>query len=164
MQTDISLPAQMRAILRAALPQRAFIRRDRGDAFLASNAPAFETELKQIPGFLLQQQDSILHISPDESWIAILERRNPEPPDRFCETLLRFKGRAPDRENMLLFIHGLKLLDAASAASEAEIEAYERSLRQRSALALRGECGGALYAAAIILNQINTKYKGEERT
>ena len=36
------------------------------------------------------------------------------------------------------------------APSAAELDGFDRALRQRAALALRGGCGGGLYAAAVL--------------
>ena len=52
--------------------------------------------------------------------------------------------------------------NAASSAAEREILSYDRALRQRSALALRGGCGGALYACALLNAQIQI-LKGEKQ-
>ena len=162
MQID-RLPGEMRARLRAALPQRAFLRRDRGDALFITNAPAFEGCPDQIPGFLLERQGNTLRILPDDSWIFPLEHAGDAPADFLSASLLRFRGSLPDRETIVLFARGLKLLDDIHAAGEAEIAAYDRLLRQQIALALRGKCGGGLYACARILAQIHTLYKGETR-
>ena len=162
MQID-RLPGEMRDRLRAALPQRAFLRRDRGNALFITNAPAFEGCPDAIPGFLLERQGNMLRILPDDSWIALPEHAGDAPPDFLCASLLRFRGALPDRANLALFARGLKLLDDIHAASEADIAAFDRLLRQQAALALRGNCGGGLYACALTLAQIHTLYKGEKR-
>ena len=160
MRTEL---ARMREKIRAALPEKAFLRRDRGDALFISNAPAFENCPEAIPGFLLEKQKGMLCILPDDCWIFRTEAYDAPVPDHFAASLLRFRGKAPDRENRILFARGIKLLDAASSAAEREILSYDRALRQRSALALRGGCGGGLYACARILAKIHTLYKGETR-
>lgn len=156
----------MREAVQPHLPSKAFLKRDRGEGLLVTNAPAFDPSLDSIPGFTLERQGTLLRILPDESWLIQLEQRFPEPPDHFCKTLLRFRGQQPDRNNLLIFVQGVKLLDAGCTPSPAEIAAYDRALRQRCAEALRGgACGGGLYAAALILAQINTLYKkGEQHT
>lgn len=161
MQID-RLPEEMRARLRAALPERAFLRRDRGDALFITNAPAFEGCPDAIRGFLPERQGNMLRILPDDTWISLLEHAGDAPPDFLCASLLRFRGQIPNRTNLALFARGLKLLDDIHAAAEADIAAFDRLLRQRAALALRGKCGGGLYACALILAQIHTLYKGEK--
>ena len=155
MWTDAGPLRQLRAAARAALPSRAFLRRDRGDALFVTNAPAFDPALREIPGFAAERRGSLMYLLPDESWIRRWERRFPDPPDDLCAGLARFRGQAPDRENLLLFAQGAKLLDGS--ATKEEITAYGRRLRQRAALALRGGCGGGLYASALINFQLYSK-------
>ena len=163
MHPESGIAQQMRAAVRACLPERAFLRRDRGDAFLISNAPAFDPELRAIPGFSTEIQGTVLRICPDESWIAIAEAQYP-PPDHFCASLARFRDKETDTGNMLIFICCAKLLDAGKAAADEERISCERMLRRQAAIALRGGCGGGLYAAAILMHQFNTLYKGENHT
>ena len=155
MWTECGPLRQMRAAARAALPPRAFLRRDRGEALFVTNAPALDPAPGEIPGFTAERRGALLHLLPDASWVARWERRFPEPPDDLCAGLARFRGAAPDHENLLLFARGAKLLDAGAGSEE--IIAYDRAVRQRAALALRGGCGGGLYAAAAICFQLNDK-------
>jgi len=154
MRTEL---ARMREMLRAALPEKAFLRRDRGDGLFISNAPAFDRELAAIPGFILEEAGSLIRILPDAAWIQRLEEKI-EPADHLCESLVRFRGVPSDEANIRLFSMGLKLLDMGASVPDNEILAFDRALRQRAALALRGGCGGALYAAAIVNYEI---HKGE---
>ena len=147
MSIETEIPARLRAALLAVLPERAFLRRDRGDGLFISNAPAFDPGIREIPGFIVEQSGSLLRILPDESWIRHLEACRGNGPDELSRSL---RGHAPDRENLVLFARGVKLLDAAGSASAEDATAYDRSLRQRAAVALRGGCGGGLYAAALL--------------
>ena len=142
--------ARMRELLRAALPEKAFIRRDRGDALYTSNAPAFQPEIPAIPGFILQRNHALLHILPDKTWMLELEKQ--DPPDQLSETLIRFRGAEPDEAALILFARGLKLLDGGAAPHEAA--AFDRAVRQRAAAALRGENPGGLYALSLLNHQI----------
>lgn len=162
MWTESSPMQAMREAILPHLPPRAFLKRDRGEGLLVTNAPVFDPKLDAIPGFILEKQGSILRILPDESWLIRLEQQVPEPPDHFSKTLLRFRDIQPDRDNLRIFVQGAKLLDEGYTPAPAEIAAYNQALRQRCAEALRGgACGGGLYASAILLSQINTLHKGE---
>ena len=162
MWTNPSPMQAMREAIRPHLPPKAFLKRDRGEGLLVTNAPVFDPKLNEIPGFTLERQGSLLRILPDESWIIQLEQHFPEPPDFFSKSLLQFSGQWPDRQNLLLCVQGLKLLDEGSVPTPAEITVYDRFLRQRCAEALRGGASaGGLYAAGLILAQINILYKGE---
>ena len=163
MWTEPSPMQLIRDAIRPHLPPKASLKRDRGEGLLVTNAPVFDPDIHEIPGFILERQGNLLRILPDPGWIRELE--NADPPDFLCKSLLRFRRQLPDRQNLLLCVQGLKLLDAGCEPAPAEIAAYDRALRQRCAEALRGgACAGGLYAAALILTQINTLYKGEQNT
>ena len=148
----------MRAQLRAALPERAFLRRDRSDGLFISNAPAFGWSPSPIPGFAAEEQGMLLRILPDGESIVRMEEGK-SPPDDLSRSLARFRGQECSREALVLFARGMKLIDMGASAPEAETETFERALRQRAALALRGACsGGGLYAAALVNHEIR---KGE---
>ena len=146
MRTELD---RMRQALRAALPEKAFLKRDRGDALFVTNAPIFDPGLQSIPGFILIPNGKLLQILPDAGWIADPERA--EAPDQLSASLFRFRGMEPDMENLRLCAQGLKLIDMGPSAPPIETETFERGLRSRAALALRNAAsGGGLYAAALI--------------
>lgn len=150
----------MRRMLREALPPQAFLRRDRGDALFITNAPAFDPAIPAIPGFILIPAGKLLQVLPDKSRLAEIERQ--EAPDHLASNLLRFRGLEADMENLSLCAQGLKLIDMGRSAAAAEIGAFDRALRNRAALALRGAAsGGGLYAAAIILYNIKSLKENE---
>lgn len=156
MGTEANLLQAMRARARAALPERAFLRRDRGDCLLVTNAPVFDSAFAGVPGFICFRRGTLACLLPDESWIERCERARPT--DFLSETLLRFRGQRPDAEGLRLFAAGAKLLDGGAAA---ELAAYDQKLRQRAACALRGGCnGGGLYASALLNAQLR---KGEKQ-
>lgn len=155
MYTDAGPLRQLRAQARALLPPRAFLRRDRGDALFVSNAPVFAPETRDLPGFLAERRGALLYLLPEPGWVLRWERRFREPPDDLSAGLARFKGVTPDRENLTLFARAAKLLDGHP--SPEEIAALDRTLRQRAAVALRGGCGGGLYATAILRSMIDRK-------
>lgn len=153
---------EMRRILRAVLPERAFLRRDRGDALFVSNAPALGFRESAVEGFELRIEGELMHILPNEGWMRRTEAA--PPPSPLAESLARFRGEEIERGALLLFAQGLKLLDMGDSAPKNELLAFDRALRQRAALALRGGCGGGgLYALAILNHQIqmNQISKGE---
>ena len=141
-------PDVLRAELKPLLPERAFLKRDRGDALLITNAPALGFSPEVLPGCIVEKCGALLRILPDAQWVAEYEARIPAPPDHLSRTLLFFRGVAADMDNLHLFARIAKLMDAQP--SPGEIDACDRALRNRAALALRGGCGGGLYACACI--------------
>jgi len=157
MGTELS---RMREVLRNALPEKAFLKRDRGDALFITNAPIFDPSIVDIPGFTLIPEGKLLRILPDDRRIAGIELA--KPPDHLCASLIRFRGLAIEQENLLLCVQGLKLLDMGSSAPAEEIEAFDCALRKRAALTLRGKInGGGLYAAAILNHSIKSIKENE---
>lgn len=144
---------RLRGELRPLLPERAFLKRDRGDALLITNAPAFGCTPECLPGCIVERRGMVLCILPDAQWVAEYEAAIPEPPDHLSHTLLRFRGAEADTDNLHLFARIAKLMDAQP--SPGEIEACDRALRNRAALALRGGCGGGLYACACVRALLN---------
>ena len=143
----------LRSELRPLLPERAFLKRDRGDALLITNAPALGLAPDRLPGCIVENRGMLLCILPDAQWIAEYEAAIPEPPDHLSRTLLFFRGVEADPDTLRLFARIAKLMDAQP--SPGEIEACDRALRNRAALALRGGCGGALYACACVRARLN---------
>ena len=138
----------LRGELRPLLPERAFLKRDRGDALLITNAPVFGCTPERLPGCIVENRGMLLAILPDAQWVADFEATVPEPPDHLSRTLLFFRGVEADIDNLHLFARIAKLMDAQP--SPGEIEACDRALRNRAALALRGGWGGGLYACACV--------------
>ena len=143
----------LRSELRPLLPERAFLKRDRGDALLITNAPAVGFVPEALPGCIVENWGMLLRILPDAQWVADFEATVPEPPDHLSRTLLLFLGVEADPDNLRLFARIAKLMDAQP--SPGEIEACDRALRNRAALALRGGCGGGLYACACVRALLN---------
>lgn len=143
----------LRAELKPLLPERAFLKRDRGDALLITNTPVLGCAPEVLPGCIVETCGTLLRILPDADWVAAYEARIPDPPDHLSRTLLRFRGIEADMDNLHLFARIAKLLDAQP--SPGETEACVRALRNRAALALRGGCGGGLYACACVRALLN---------
>lgn len=141
------LPAQLRETVRPLLPERAFLRRDRGDALFVTNAPCFadapalQNSLEAV-GFVCAKRGGVLRISPGSALLTSLEVRWP-PPDFFCASLARLRGREPCGDALDLFALGVRLLEHAGTAD------YSRRARQLAAVCLRENLGGA-YACALI--------------
>lgn len=144
------LPALIRERLRPLLPERAFLRRARGDAAFITNAPQWsETDL--IPhGFLCSSQGNLLLISPSADFIVDFELKHPDPPDFFCQTLMRFRGQPPCEEAVKLFAVGVRLLECADAN---EAQQYDHRVRNLAAVCLRENLGGA-YGCALLAHSI----------
>ncbi len=146
------LPEQLREALRPLLPERAFLRRSRGEGTFITNAPRFvEEDLSPIlarAGFLVKRQDSLLILSPGPSILAQFEQDH-SPSTHLAQSLARFRGQPPCREALSLFAVGVRLLENATVE---DWTLYDRRVRQLAALSLRKNLGG-VYACALILNQ-----------
>ena len=145
-----ALPGRLREIIRPLLPERAFLRRSRGDGTFITDAPRHTAEspvpLLTACGFLCAEDKGCLILSPGASILTDFELRHPAPPDFFCETLLRFRGEPPYAEALALFAVGVRLLEASTAD---ERRLYDRRARNLAALCLRNRTGGA-YACGLI--------------
>lgn len=158
MGIEESITGEMRRTARQHLPERAFLKRDRGDFLWVTNAPAFDGEFHQIPGFITTRRGGLLCLLPDESWVRFCEDQLPR--DFLSKAFARFCGQDMDLAALKCFADGIKLLEGGASMDEARI--YEQKLRQRAALALRGACpSGALYACALLNAQLKTTEKNK---
>ena len=153
-----SLTRALRAAASAALPEGAFLRRDRGDALFVTDAPrlrpraVWPAALAEA-GFACTQTGGLLRLVPDARWPRRLEAERPEPPDALCASLVRFRGMEPEAESLRLFALGAKCLEVGGDAAR-----FDRLLRQRAAVCLRSNAlnpkkpprGGGLYACALL--------------
>ena len=148
-----ALAAAMRGEIAAMLPERAFLRRDRGDALFVTNAPAFSdagalTERLCRAGWRVQTRGGLLAVLPGADMIDQFERARPDPPDFLTRSLTRLRGLPVCSEALTVFAEGLRRAEHGGA------EDYDRRARQLAALCLRRSCGGA-YACAVILYDLN---------
>ena len=128
---------RMRAALRAALPEGAFLKLDRGDALFVTDAPR-RGECPDWAGFECEITNGLARLTPGKAWLLALEAEYPEPPDFLCASLRR--GGEPDAEVLKLFAMGLK-----------KDPGFGRKLRQTAAARLRKhETLGGLYACGIL--------------
>lgn len=153
----IDLPTDYRARIRPLLPERAFLRRDRGDALFITNAPMLSdadvlVRQLQTRGFTGIPAGGLLRIRPGQALVAQLEL-DCAPPDYFCQTLSRFRGRTPSDRSLELFARGVQLLECADPD---RVREYIRQTRQLAALCLRKPQGGA-YACALIAHSLETE-------
>lgn len=144
------LPATLREILLPLLPERAFLRRARGDATFVTNAPRFGQISLDPRRFRIREEKGLLFISPGADFLTDFELSHPDPADFFCQTLLRFRGHAPCEEALNLFAVGVRLLECAD---ENEARLYARRARNLAAVSLRENLGGA-YACALLAQHI----------
>lgn len=152
-----NLPETLREMIQPLLPERAFLRRDRDGALFITNAPrCADAEALiyhlQMRGFICAHVNGFLHISPGPELIVQFELHH-DPPDFFCETLLRFRGQAPSDAALRLFARGVQLLENADPGKKSE---YLRQTRQLAALSLRNRQGGA-YACALIAHTLKNE-------
>ena len=162
-----SLSNLLRSAARAALPEEAFLRRDRGDALFVTNAPRIDpghdwAATLSEAGFTCAGGDGLLRLWPDEGWLTRLEAARPDPPDDLCRSLLRFRSRPPEDESLRLFALGLHCLDGGEGAAR-----FDRQLRQRAAVCLRLNAlnpdesprGGGLYACALLHHELEVQHR-----
>ncbi len=129
--------SRLRDAARRALPEGAFLRRDRGDGLFVTDAPARDPgggwrEKLIEAGFLVKVTGGLARLIPGAKWLAALEARFPRPPSPFCATLFRFAGLPPEKESLSLFALGVKAREDPEAAAR-----FDRRLRQRAAECLR---------------------------
>lgn len=136
-----SILRKMRASAAAYLPEGAFLRRDRGDALLVTNAAA------SVPGFISEPRGGLTALVPDDTWLLDFERAH-SPAGHFSQSLYRFAGQPPTPEARALFIRGAKLAEARPSAGEAA--GFDRAVRNLAAVALRTGAGGGIYALAVL--------------
>ena len=162
-----SLARTLRTAAAAALPEGAFLRRDRGDALFVTDAPRFGFRLDLASrlfeaGFYCTDNGGLLRLWPAEIWLTRLEAACPDPPDALSQALLRFRGRSADGESLKLFALGLRCLDGGDGAAR-----FDRQLRQRAAACLRLNAmnpsepnrGGGLYACALLDHELEVQNK-----
>lgn len=149
-----NLPAVLREMLRPLLPERAFLRRARGDATFVTNASRFGEIRLDENRFRVREENGLLFISPGAEFLTELELSHPDPADFFCRSLLRFRGQAPCEDALDTFAVGVRLLENAD---ENEARRYDHRVRNLAAVCLRKNLGGA-YACALLAKQI---LKGE---
>ncbi len=160
-----SLAQMLRTAAAAALPEEAFLRRDRGDALFVTDAPRFSARmdwagLLSEAGFHCAGSGGLLRLWPAGIWLSRLEAACPEPPDDLCQSLSRFRGRDPDGESLKLFAFGMRCLDGGDGAAR-----FDRKLRQRAAACLRLNAmnpeeptrGGGLYACALLDHELEVQ-------
>lgn len=141
----------LRARAKAHLPEKAFLRRDRGEALYVTNAPALGWD-GEIPGFSVRREDKLAYLTPlpdafEECGYA---------PDALAERLSRFRGASG--ETMGLYAACLKCVAAPDIG---QWEACDRAVRQAAAVALRKGGGEGLYECALALAEAGRRLKKE---
>lgn len=155
-----SILESLRNEIKLCLPPRAFLKTDRGDALFISNAPRFMPDaIPSIDGFDICISNDLARIEPSPARIRTMENEIRTIGDDLALSLKRFRGQAVDRATIRLFNTILK-------SSDQRFDALERTLRQRSALALRhaAQGGGLLLCACLIYNGKQNSIIQEEKT
>lgn len=160
-----SLAQMLRTAAAAALPEGAFLRRDRDDALFVTDAPRFSARTDWAgplseAGFYCAVSGGLLRLWPAEIWLSRLEASRPDPPNDLCRSLFRFRGRSPDGESLKLYALGMRCLDGGDGAAR-----FDWKLRQRAAACLRlnamnpeePTCGGGLYACALLDHELEVQ-------
>lgn len=139
---------ELRASARAALPERAQLRRARGEFLFFTNANC--ADALNARGFRCVPAPAGLLIAPEPEWLIAFERRF-APADDLTRSLERFRGLPPRADALSLFCEGLRLLEQPERT---RIAPYIQKTRQLAALCLR-EGGGGCYACARIASDFS---------
>jgi hypothetical protein len=139
----------MRALVRAAIPARAFLRRDRGDALYLTDAPRHGFS-GQFPGLRAETDGGLMRLYIKEEILAACDFL----PDDTARSLARFRDAPATGAALSLFTQGLKILEAPDEESH---RAYDKKVRHAAAVALRTNEGGGLYACALVLAEIGRR-------
>ncbi len=139
----------LRARVRAVIPESAFLRRDRGNALYVTDAPRYGFA-GAVPGFRTEAGKGLLRLYIKEEIL----RACAFSPDDVADTLARFEDLSATEEALFLFTEGLKLLEAPDAAGYL---AYDKKVRQAAAVALRTGRGGGLSACARLLSEVKRR-------
>ena len=142
MPNEDSILAALTAEARACLPEGAYLRRDRGDALLVTDAD------REVEGFARIPRGNLTALLPTPE--RILRYEQTPPAGAFSASLIRFRGQAADEKNALLFARGVKLFGGTSS----EFAAFDRAVRQTAAAALRTGDGGGVYALALLRDEL----------
>lgn len=150
-----ALPGRLREIIRPLLPERAFLRRARGEGLFVTDAPRHTGEdlcpLLTALHFICEERNGCLTLLPDATVLSGFEQLHPAAPDFFCGTLLRFRTEPPSDEALRLFAAGVRLLEAST---EDERRLYVRRAHSLAAISLRTGQGG-VYACALIAHVLS---------
>lgn len=141
----------LREAVARALPEGAFIRRDRGRALYVTNAPA-KGWRGGVDGFDTAISGGLAYITPDRD---TLQRCDFEP-DRLAVELSAMKGASD--EAVAIFSACVKCAEAPTAG---EFEKCDRLLRQAAAVALRRGGGEGLYYCALALAEARRRLTGQ---
>lgn len=144
--------SQMRRAICAHLPAGAFLKRDRGGALLITNAKTIDPDFAAVPDFSAEARGNLIALTPEDRWIYAFERDH-APIGHLSASLARFRGQAPARAAIDLFVRGLKLSECRP--TDGEIADFDRAVRQMAAVSLRTGEGGGIYALAVLDEMLN---------
>ena len=139
----------LRAEAASALPEGAFLRRDRGAALYVTNAPAKGWH-GELPGFNVVINGALAFITPDETTL----QRCDYLPDRLAEELSPMRGASA--EALEIFAECVKCIETPMAEA---VDKCDRRLRQAAAAALRTGGGEGLYYCALALAEARRRMK-----
>lgn len=132
---------ELRAMAEEALPEGAFLRRDRGEALYVTNAPAKGWN-GSVAGFEVRISGQLAFLTPDADTMQSCGYG----PDRLASEISRLRGASP--EALRLFAACMKCVEAPETGL---FEKCDRAVRQAAAAALRCGGGEGLYYCALAL-------------
>lgn len=146
--------AEFRTLALACLPEKAFLRRDRGEGLFITNAPMFGDALSvcarlEAAGFRAETVGGLIRICAGGALMRPYECLPPE--NDLSRSLQRFRGLPVEQTQIDLFTL------IAKAREGDETVPYDMRLRKQAAYCLRKGGGGGLYACAVLAAKIHEK-------
>jgi len=142
----------LRAAVLSLLPgaKGIFLRCDRGNALYVTNAPARTDEKTDWAGsgFEHRTEGKLIFLTPQAEWIDRIEQwlENRTDAQRLRKAVGHADFQEISREDLSLFIEGVKRLEMRGDAEE-----YEKRVRQRAAVCLREKRGGGTLRACALI-------------
>lgn len=145
----------VREMVSKAIPDGAFLRRDRENALFITNAPA-KGEIAPLYDFIVEINGPMARIHIKPSSMERISNALDLPDSILSHELTRFKETSPEAAQ--LFSDILKALDNPPGA---DFDSLDRRVRRAAAVAMRSGGGDGLYHCAKALSELENIMKNE---